>query len=456
MQTKHYTGIVIESNKVEWTTLRELKGGLEVAGHGVESFVKPAEDEPVAALPMPEMRGSVCASISAHDALLRILTLPSTDMEELAGMVDLQVGKISPFPVEDMVVSFEVLTSEENSSLVLIAAVQRKYLDKLHEDGIPARHVDIDLIAWWHGLCAEGLTDKDGRVIYLFMREECADMIVAEDGAPLLLRSMLVRDDMSTQDYHDILVEEFHYTLTALEADWGPAHGTELVILNKDGIESGIESRFREGEEITVKTIAIDKLMPLSELLVRRRTEKNGHCIDLVPEDWRQSERDALIKHRLLRACGVFAIVWLTVFVSIFGYTQWEKSSAEKYAKCSKALQEPAKKSQEMQMRILALERYSDRTYSALGCLRETSVLLPGALELLSFSFKKESDVSLRGVADTTSATEIYNYFKLLENSGKFESLKGQKVSVANRRGVGRCSQFQVTLVLPKAGGETQ
>ena len=57
--------------------------------------------------------------------------LPSTDRSELAGMLQLQLEKTLPFPMEDVTHGFEILSQSENESTVLTVAAPYAQLDQL-------------------------------------------------------------------------------------------------------------------------------------------------------------------------------------------------------------------------------------------------------------------------------------------------------------------------------------
>lgn len=454
MQVKHHTGVVFGPDYTEWTVLRELKEGFEIAGQGRESRAAPTEDEPDPPYFMPEVKGVVHTVLPIGEALVRIMDLPSVDQTELAGMVELQIGKISPFPVEDLVVSFEVLDRGESTSRVLIAAARRELLEELRERGPEPRHIGLDMTAWWQGICSEGLRVEEGRALYVFTSPESTALIATENGVPIIMRSLLIRDGMAEDEYYAAIVEELHFSITAIEADWGGADLIEIKIFQVAAEGDEIAKHLGTDPHFAVETLPVDALGFLSELIAQRGMDRTGDCIDLVPPAWRRQGRDRAVRRKMLQASAVFGFAWLFVVVAIFGYTHWQKVSVQRQKEMAEQLQEPAKKSRALQMRIQGLEQYADRTRSVLECLREASVMLPSNLELISFSFKKEREVNLRGVSDTTSASSIYDYFQALETSGKFEMLKDQQVTTVTRRDVGRCSQFKVTLVLPGEEGE--
>lgn len=71
--------------------------------------------------------------LPAHAALLERLTLPSTNREELAGMVQLQLEKTLPYPMEDVTSDFDVIKQGESESTLISVAAHTGQLNKLCE-----------------------------------------------------------------------------------------------------------------------------------------------------------------------------------------------------------------------------------------------------------------------------------------------------------------------------------
>jgi len=429
----------------EWTVLRQSGTTLEV----LEQNSIHAADSDGGDTNRPDLpaRGTVCSAIPMAEALVRVMILPAVDPDELAGMVDLQAGKISPFPLDELVVSFEVLKREENSSCVLIAAARRETLDRLCECGIVPRHVDIDLLARWHGIAP--LVQEGGRDLCVLNGVRGADLIVSENGTPILFRSLLERDGLGDEEFGEAVAEELQYTMVALEADWGNPSNARVLLLNDTDAPAVDAEHLAETSGMAVEQASLADLPPLSELLLRRRIESGGGILDLAPSEWLTSAKERLLKKRLLAGSVLLAAIWLVAIGLILGYGAWERSSAGRLARRAEELKGPALESRELQNRIESLEQYADREHSALECLREASVLLPPRLELQSFNFQQHGEVNLRGTSSSSSAADIYTYFQALEKSEKFVALEDQRVSTATKRGVGRVSQFQVTLKLP-------
>jgi len=93
------------------------------------------------------------------------------------------------------------------------------------------------------------------------------------------------------------------------------------------------------------------------------------------------------------------------------------------------------------------LKLYTNRSDSALECLREVTQLLPaGDIEFVSYSYTKGKGVTLRGTAQNNDIA--YNFFSKLAESGLFDSLKDQSVTTRTTKGERR-TVYSVTLVLP-------
>lgn len=70
--------------------------------------------------------------VPRDQAILKTLTLPTSQPDELPGMVQIQIAKELPFPVADAAVDFAVTPAEEASPTgdVLVAAVRREMLEQ--------------------------------------------------------------------------------------------------------------------------------------------------------------------------------------------------------------------------------------------------------------------------------------------------------------------------------------
>jgi hypothetical protein len=96
---------------------------------------------------------------------------------------------------------------------------------------------------------------------------------------------------------------------------------------------------------------------------------------------------------------------------------------------------------------MLSLEKYADRSHSALECLREVTEALPDDVEIASYTYKKSEAVSLRGSSGRAEA--VYDFFQKLGASTLFAGVKDQPVSTRTVKDK-RVSTFSLTAELPK------
>ena len=155
--------------------------------------------------------------------------------------------------------------------------------------------------------------------------------------------------------------------------------------------------------------------------------------------DW----REALLALALILLC----ILWLAVLLVFFTIYKVRDVRLKNVEKRLAAVEPAAQQSLENRQKLKALKVYTDRSDSALECLREVTRLLPpGNIEFASFNYKKGKGVTLRGSSSTDES--VYDFFESLTESELFEQLKDQSVNAKTIKGV-RSSVFSVTLVLP-------
>lgn len=453
------SAVVVRRGALAWATLRRKKNRLEVAGQRSETYELPAGVTDPAA---PEViqrlkplcahiKGRVAVALPSDQVLMRVVRLPTTDMAEIRDMAALQVDKFSPFPVEQMAVSQEVLHQQDGASRVLVAAVQgdhvRKLGDTLRAAGVFPREVDVEVLGWWRLLKQGQQIPAEGRHLVLIIDEHCTELIVSQDGVPVIIRSLGSHRHLSPAESAAEIAEEMNYTLTTLEAEWGAQAPDALRVWHRSEVPVEFLAKLRELSEVDVVTSSLDGLPPLAEGLARRAAERAPHILDLAPADWKVALESRKLKRVLLLVSGAFLVLWLAAVAVLAAGLGMQKRHLAAARADLKALQEPAKVVEQLKDQVRSLERYADRTYSGLECLREISQVLPAGVDLTAFTYKKYGQVNIRGEADASDP--IYDFFQALEQSQLFPEVKPEGVTQQQRAGRMK-SQFKVTIVLPE------
>ena len=496
MATTFISGLVYRGGRLDWTVLREVGDKLQVAEHK-EATLQVADPPP--ALPPVELapqiraacsgvKGNLCLAVPTDQVLMRVVDLPTVDPAEMQGMVELQVDKFSPFPVEHLSVSYEVLEKQENSSRVLIVAVKREIVEGIGETfkkaGLYPHWMDVEVLGWWYLFKAKGEVPSHGRRIFILLDTHGTELIVSQNGIPVLFRSLGGRQGLSEEEFIEEVADEISYTLTSLEVEWGAVENIQMTLwhwgsgmpalaarlsggrkaaepapaaslkppkLAFDLDEPAAPPPVAEGLGLQVEQKQFDVLSPLSEGLARRAVEQGESMINLAPPEWRSVEKTKTIHKHLLLATAAVLAVWL---VTVSGFVVGLKLQRKNLDRLKTAVEEvegPAKEVEQLKNKFESLSAYADRSHSALECLREVTELLPDGVDLNSFAYKKQGTVSLRG--ECAAVDPIYNFFQALEKSELFKSVKTEPVSTKNVGAVQK-SQFGVTMTLP--GGEKE
>lgn len=461
----HTTGIHFTDEIVEWAVLRKSRTGTEKLQEGTlplpEGFF---EQEDAALFPADVLtdirrhfKGIVTVSLPSSRLLMRVLELPSSDPRELGAMVELQMDRISPFPIDQMTVSYEMLHQTETGSRVLAVAAPRKAVDELGElfkqKNVYIRSLDAEILAWWSLLIAHAQVPCQGRVVLVLEEHTEFSMIIVDEGVPVCFRSLELFHDFSDEAMMKEMTEEVLYTLTSLEAEYGHRKTENVLFWSEAEVPASLVRMLQDACGAEVSLHDLGTLPPLAEGLALRTAERRLHHVELVPREWIELQR----KRRAVQIATVASIavlsIWLAMVLIMGLVFSIRQTGFNRIRRQAAVYEQPAREAQAAREEMLALETYSDRSHSALECLREITAALPDGVEISSFTYKKGDSVSLRGTSDR--ADSIYDYFQKLGASDLFEGVKDQPVSTRTVKDR-RVSAFSITAELPKenAGGQ--
>jgi hypothetical protein len=455
----HTTGIHYTDEIVEWAVLRKNRKGTEKIREGSlpvpDGFFK-QENAPlfpagVLAEIRRNFRGVVTVSLPSSQLLMRILELPSTSADELKSMVELQMDQISPFPVDQLTVSYEVLSQTEDHSRVLAVAAQRKTVDALGDlfkaQNVYIRSLDAEVLAWWSLLIAYGQVPCQGRVVLILEEHTEFSMIVVDDGVPVGFRSLELFHNFTDEAVMREIIEEMSYTLLSLEAEYGHRDGCALEIWSESEFPEQLITLLKEHCGGPVNLHKLSSIPPVSEGLALRTMERRLHHAELVPREWIELQR----RKRLIKIGTVASIALLSIWIAVITITgavfTIQQASFNRVRKEAAKYEGPARAAQAAREEMISLEKYADRSHSALECLREVTTALPDGVEIASFTYKKGEAVSLRGSSDRAEA--VYDFFQRLGASTVFSGVKDHPVSTRTVKDK-RVSTFSITAELPK------
>ena len=262
-------------------------------GGGAEQSVATLGDA-IAALPADS---TIELALPCQAVLIERHKLPSTDSAELADMLQLQLEKTLPYPLEDVSHGFEILSQNESESTVLTFAASRAQLDTLcaplREKGrVPAR---ITLQA----LRVAASCPDTGTILALWPEQGQTACAIITDGKLAWAQPIPGLTP-------DAVLSDLPGLLLSAELQGVPTDFSEIRIAGEtDGLAAALTEQFG-------KTVA-----PLGALPGAKS------ALDLLPPAWhaelRRRERGDSLKQNLLIA----GVVWLVLIAGAFGYLAW-------------------------------------------------------------------------------------------------------------------------------------
>jgi len=396
---KEPQGTVVESDKPMARALREAKTGL-----GTRRVVL--------ALPLSRL-------------LVRIVKLPVEVREDLAEAVSLQMDKLSPFPGEELTVGYEVLSETETSLLVFVAAMPAVVFEELKSALAQAKmfvtRTDVAALGWFRSLCGPCQLARPGRRVLLMDLDDGWDLMVLDQGVPVLVRAMGDLPDA------DAMVREMTLSLLHAEMDAGACPIADVLVVSHTEPSAELRQKLEALLGATVRHMSPTSDDGGVEGVAIRTGE--GASLDLTPQSLREAVKEAVIRKRVLTGVAAAMAVWSVFMGVLFSGPFVYKQLTERVRAASKAHAKAYKQVSDTRDRVNLILSYMDRTYSPLEMLRIASGGLPQGITLTGFNYKRDDGFKVTGEADTP--TLVYDFKNAITEDPLFESvsLTGPSVS---------------------------
>ncbi len=366
--------------------------GWRVIEHGVAKKY-PTLGEAAAALPL---KTAVRLAIPCEAALLERLTLPATDREELAGMLQLQLEKTLPYPVDEVSSAFEVIHSAENESTLLSVAAHSGQLDELcqplrDQSRLPQK---ITLFA----MHVAAACPADETVLAIYAEQGQFVLAICEQGKLSWAQTVAGLDD-------DTLLAEAPQMMLAAEMEGVPTQFSSIWL--DVGLER-LQRPLRDLFNLPVELLSLEGL-----------PEPAGN---LVPAAWkadtRRLHRAERIRQRLLLA----AVLYLLCVAGAFVYLAWLKREAQTIAVRYAAARPQLEQINSRERRWTALRQAIDPRCYTVEILHQAHRNLP--TEEVRITEFIQSGGKWTVVGEAPSANLAIEYAEKLKNEKELEAWK--------------------------------
>lgn len=361
------------------------------------------------------------AVLPPDSVFLRVVQLPESSFSETFSMVELQLEKLSPIPVAQVVWSLQQLpatgdaTAAGRLQTVIVILVERKaveeFLGQLEGQGYLADRLELGAL---DQLSATTVTE-DGAWIYPGVSGGANTALVAWwYGGTLQNLNFLTLP--ATGDRVAGLKEQLTQMTWAGELEgWLTAPPAWHLVADESAVTEW-ESPLNEALNELVTVSAPVSAAALAALTAKRATQADPKANLLPPEyavRYRQQFVDRLWMRGLL-AIGAVYMAGVLIYFAALSVQTYRVNGIEAKVKdlglsYTNAIQ--------LRERHQVLQTRQELKFAALDCWKSAAELLPDTVQLDGFSLVDGRKLTLNGTAPADQVTEVLNFIKAMRKT---------------------------------------
>ena len=274
--------------------------------------------------------GTAILALPSSQILMRVLHVPVTDPDELAAMTELQLDKYTPFPLDQMVISHEVLSQRDGQSVVLAAAARIAVVTEAGKqlaEWLPAARiarVDALLLGRWHTLRDAGQIATDGRETLVLVEDSGIDVLTHDGGVPIGLSGLGDAPETFDPANAGDLAQEIMHLLMGIEAEYGCRDQSMITVWSHDRDVHALIDALQSHVQLPVGQRDLGILPSAISGVAGRSDSDEANKLDLTPPAWRDVESKQHFRRRMMRLSVVLVGGW--VLLAAGGWGRWPGS----------------------------------------------------------------------------------------------------------------------------------
>ncbi|MST94937.1 MAG: hypothetical protein EXS33_06670 [Pedosphaera sp.] len=352
------------------------------------------------------------AWLPADKIFLRVVQLPASDFAEMQSMLELQLEKISPLPVAQIVWSFELLAKKPGgllTAVVIIVArsLVEEFLGQLEAQGYYADQLEVPLI---DQLLATKVED-DGVWIYPGAgAEEQSCLIAWWQGGVLRNLSLL---HLPKENRVAFIRDQLAQMTWAGELEGWLTGAARQHLVADATVAAEWEDGLRENSDAPV---LVSAPLPPAQLaaLTARRAAQAAPRVPLVPPEHVTRYRQLFVDHIWMRALGAVLVAYLFGTLVYFGALEFLKYQIGGVEQHLATLSGSYTNAIKLREKTKVMQDQLSLQYAALDCWKAAAELLPEDLTLDGLRFEKGKTLTIFGTAPEASAIKVTGYYDAL------------------------------------------
>jgi len=424
--------------------------------------------------------------------MIRLLKLPSTDPKEIEEMVGFQAIKQIPYNREDMIIDYEVLsTDDEGYSNVMLSIAHRnviyQHLDTIESSGLHTKRIDINSQAALRAyLYLKRLENKKNdeqaekstcsALVNIDYAQTNIQIISGENllfsrGISLGIMHLILKEkkfqtESANINWQSELMDELRRSFAVFSREQSGLFVDKIVLIggynNFKNIERNMSGRFQvpveifdlsnrvEGYGKFVSALRLNKkeisLLAIIGLLLPDRSRR----LNMIPAEVKQKRKYYKRMAVSTVASLLVACLFIVGFINFYSEINRKSKYITQIKDRVEALSPRVSQLEMMREKINVIDEHMGAGVSCLDYLRELYVLIPDKISLAAFMFDETKYIVIKGTAENMS--DVFELIPQLEESDLFEKVSSRGVK---RRKVGKKEvvDFEIQCSLEKEGG---
>ena len=403
------------------------------------------------------------AWLPPENVFLRVVELPVANAEETFSMVELQLEKLSPVPVTQVVWTLHVLGTHQSAAkadgtveslqTVVVTLVARtaveEFLGKLEREGFLADRLEVPMIDQLDA----ATTNENGVWLFPFsMNGQNAALVAWRDGGALRNLSFVTLP--AAGDRAAELQQQLSLLAMAGEVEGWLVAAPQWHLVADPANATEWENVLREA---TGEAPKISAPPAPAELAARTAKRAAADKITLLPAEhgarYQQQFVDRLWLHALA-GVGILYAIGLVIYFSAVGFRGWQTGKVESQVA---QIANTYTNAVQLQARFAVLKERAQLKYAALDCWKLMAQQMPPGVTLQRMGFTDGHRLTLSGSTTPDMVNTLFDFDSSLRkvklgDQPMFDPQSGEHV---NPRTAGNSTTWSFSVELMRTEKET-
>lgn len=365
------------------------------------------------------------AWLPAESVFLRVVELPAANAEETASMVELQLEKLSPLPVTQVVWTLHVLGThaseakadgsvETMQSLIVVIAARglvEEFLGRLERDGFLADRLEVPMLDQLEAVA------PNGDSVWLF------PLTLAGQNAALVAwwfggawRNLSFVTLPPAGDRGGELKTQLGLLAMAGEVEGWLTNAPKWHLVADPVNATEWEQLLRAGLNESVQILAPPAPAELAGRSAKRAAAAVAK-VPLLPGEFTERYRQQFFDRLWLHGLGYAGLLYAIGLVIYFAAVQWEGHQMQQVETAVAAISNDYTNTIQLKARLAVLQERAELKFAALECWQLVAQELPTAVTLQRSSFVDGSRLLLSGQVTSADTQKLIDFYDALRKA---------------------------------------